>query len=61
MLGQLGLGGASAGGILLRVLARLEDNRAEAVLRAVLQWQFEPANYDSNPVEAMMMLRVPVK
>jgi len=37
LLGQLGLGGASAGGILLRVLARLEDNRAEAVLRAVKQ------------------------
>jgi hypothetical protein len=37
LLGQLGLGGASARGILLRVLTRLEDNRAEAVLRAVKQ------------------------
>jgi hypothetical protein len=44
-----------------RVLRTIDRPTDEAVLRAVLQWQFEPANYDSNPVEAMMMLRVPVK
>ncbi len=44
-----------------RVLRSIDRPTDEAVLHAVDQWQFEPANYESLPVEATMMLRVPVK
>jgi TonB family protein len=44
-----------------RVLRSIDRPTDDAVLRAVHQWQFVPANYDSNSVEAMIVLRVPVK
>ena len=44
-----------------RVLRSIDKQTDDAVLRAVGQWQFEPADYDSMPVEAMLLLKVPVK
>jgi len=44
-----------------RVVRSLDRPTDEAVLRAVDQWQFEPAHYDNGPVEITMIMKVPVK
>jgi len=44
-----------------RVLRSIDRATDEAVLRAVDQWQFDPATYEALPVDFTMLFRVPIK
>jgi len=44
-----------------RLLRTIDKATDDAVLRAVEQWQFQPAHFDTDEVETTMILRVPLK